>query len=177
MQIAIENCTSINIHVLQKTIKKNIDRSYLEPTQDEVYTYTLQELKGFTTNDQTFEYTSQKNYLGGYRWFFLCPKCKKRSNKLFLPPLDSNKEHIFACKKCHGLKNQSSLLSQNNMYRKVTRPLKIMKTIENKIAKGHLKHEKIQVLLDEYESLEKQLKDAPEFRLYAFKKKHSLFSK
>jgi hypothetical protein len=50
----------------------------------------------------------------------------------------------------------------------------MMKTLENKIAKGHLKVEKIQELLDEYEKLEKQLKDAPEFRLYAFKKKHGL---
>jgi hypothetical protein len=49
-----------------------------------------------------------------------------------------------------------------------------MKIIENKIAKGHLRPEKIQELLNEYESLEKQLRDAPEFRLYSFKKKHNL---
>lgn len=174
MSVTVESCTSVNIHVLQKALKKGIDRDYLEPTEDEVYTYTLQGLKGFKAGDQTFDYTAQKNYLGGYRWFFLCPKCKNRANKLFLPPLESNREHVYACKMCHKLKNQSALMSQNNLYRKVTRPLKMMKVLENRIAKGHLKVEKVQEMLDEYEKLEKQLKDAPEFRLYAFKKKHGL---
>jgi hypothetical protein len=174
MQTTVESCTSININSLQRTIKKMIDKSYLEPTEDEIYTYTLQELNKFTTHDLHFEYTAQKNYLGGHRWFFLCPKCKKRSNKLFLPPVSSDREHTYACKICHKLRNQSALMSQNVLYRKVTRPLKIMKIIENKIAKGHLRPEKIQELLNEYESLEKQLRDAPEFRLYYFKKKHNL---
>jgi hypothetical protein len=174
MAVTVESCTSINIHTLQKAIKKSIKRDYLEPTDDDIYTYSLQGLKGFTVNGQTFDYTAQKNYLGGYRWFFICPKCKKKANKLFLPPDGTNREHTYACKMCHKLKNQSALMSQNALYRKVTRPLKIMKLLENKIAKGHLKVEKVQEMLDEYERLEKQLKDAPEFRLYAFKKKHGL---
>lgn len=174
MPVTVESCTSINIHTLQRALRKGIERDYLEPSEDEIYTLILQGLKKFTVNDQIFDYTAIKNYLGGYRWFFLCPKCKKKSNKLFLPPESSNKEPTYACKLCHKLRNQSALLSQNVMYRKVTKPLKRMKILENKIAKGHLRVEKIQDLLDEYERLEKQLKDAPEFRLYAFKKKHGL---
>ena len=65
-------------------------------------------------------------------------------------------------------------MGQNNMYQKVTRPLKRLKEIEDKIAHGHLKTDKVQDLLNEYESLEKQLKESPEFRLYSFKKKHNI---
>jgi hypothetical protein len=177
MQITVESCTSICVNTLQKTIKRIIDRDYPEADQDEIYSYTLAELRKFTVNGQYFEYSAQSNYLGGHRWFFLCPKCKNRANKLFLPPAGSrNKESKYLCKICHKLKNQSALMGQNHMYRKVTRPLKRLKEIEDKIARGHLKTDKVQDLLNEYEQLEKQLKESPEFRLYSFKKKHNLIA-
>jgi hypothetical protein len=174
MQTTVENCTSVCVNNLQKAIKKMIDRDYPEASQDETYSYMLNELKKFSVNNQYFEYTAQINYLGGHRWFFLCPNCKNRANKLFLPPPTAKKEKKYLCKTCHKLKNQSALMGQNNMYRKVTRPLKRLKEIEDKIAGGHLKADKVQDLLNEYEILEKQLKESPEFRLYSFKKKHNI---
>lgn len=175
MQITVENCSSININSLQKTIKKLINRDYPDSTIEETHDHTLEELKKFTVNDQLFEYEALKNYLGGYRWFFLCPDCKKRASKLFLPPVGTlNRKQKYLCKACHRLKNQSALQGQNNIYRKVTKPLRRMKEIENKISRGHLKSEKVQELLDEHETLEKGLKASPEFRLYTFKQKHNL---
>lgn len=175
MQVTVENCIFICIHALQKSIRKSIEKRYPDPTMDQLYEQTKEELQKFTVNDQFFECTSMKNHLGGHRWFFLCPKCKKQASKLFLPPkIHKNKEPLYLCKACHKLKNQSALMGQNNMYRRVTRPLKRMKEIEDKIGKGHLKQDKVQALLNEYENIEKQLKECPEYRLYTFKKKHNL---
>lgn len=175
MQLTVEKCSSININSLQKTIKRLIKRDYPDSNVEEVYTHTLAELKKFVVNDQVFEYEALENHLGGHRWFFLCPKCKSRASKLFLPPdIIKNREQKYLCKSCHKLKNQSALQGQNNMYRLVTKPLKRMKEIQDKINRGHLKAEKVQALLNEHDALEKQLKDSPEYRLYTFKKKHDM---
>lgn len=172
--MTVESCTSICINPLQRSIKKLINRDYPEAAPDEIFNYTLRELQKFIVNEQSFEFEPLDNYLGGHRWFFKCPKCGKRASKLFLPPPNCGREQKYFCKSCHKLKNQSALMGQNNMYRKVTRPLKRMKEIEDKIARGHLKSDKVQELLNEYDSLEKELKKSPEFRLYTFKKKHNL---
>lgn len=174
MQITVETCSSICINTLQSTIKRIIKQDYPDSNQEETYKHMQDELKKFNVDGQTFEYIALKNYLGGHRWFFLCPKCQQKANKLFLPPLGCKKEHVYACKACHRLKNQSAIMGQNSMYKLVTRPLKRMKEIEDRLAHGHMKSELVQQLLDEYEKLEKQLKDSPEFRLFSFKKKHNL---
>lgn len=175
MQITVENCKSVNINTLQKTIKRNINRDYPESTQQEIYDLTFAELNKFHANDQNFKYEAIENYLGGFRWFFLCPKCDRRCTKLFLPPVELTiKVQKFYCKYCHKLKNQSALQGQNNMYRKVTKPLKRMKEIEKKIARGHLTADKVQELLNEYELIEKELRRSPEYRLYKFKMTHDL---
>lgn len=173
MPLTVENCISIDIHSLQKTVKRIVNKDYPESTSEEMRRYTLEELKKFTVNDQFFEYESIKNYLGGYRWFFSCPNCGKRCGKLFLPPPATRVQQYY-CKTCHKLKNQSALQGQNNMYRKVNKPLKRMREIEDKISRGHLIPTKVQELLNEYESLEKNLKGSQEYRLYTFKKKHDL---
>jgi len=174
MQITVEACTQIQISDLQKKIRKIIYREYPESSEEEVYNYTLEELKKFSTNGQTFEYSAQRNYLGGYRWFFICPKCKTKVNKLILPPEGTKKDHQYQCKTCHGIKNQSVVMGQSSMYQKVTKPLKRLKEIEDKIAVGHLTMDKAKELMDEYDALENQLKSSPEYRLYVFKKKHGL---
>jgi hypothetical protein len=175
MRLAVENCSVIQINDLQKRIRKIITKDYPDSTEEESYKYSLQEFKKFSVNGQTFEYKANKNYLGGYRWFFICPKCKSPVNKLVLPPESAkNKERLYLCKTCHAVKNQSALMGQSSMYQKVTKPLKRMKEIEDKIAIGHLSLDKSQELLDEYDALEKQLKNSPEYRIYVFKKTHNL---
>lgn len=65
-------------------------------------------------------------------------------------------------------------MGQNKLYKKVTRPLKRMQEIRDKLERGHLTSKKIQELLDEYEKLEQEVKNCPEYRLYAFKKKQGI---
>lgn len=170
MNVLVEHCSSINIGHLQKKIRKIIDRDFPDSSVDEIYNHTIEELKNFTVNDQYFEYTAIPNRFGGYRWFFLCPKCKKRSNKLFLPPEGSGLVKKYLCKECHGLKNQSVVMSQDRMYKKVLKPLKKMKQIEKRLNKGYLPENKITELLNEYDVLKSELKSTPEYRLYMFRK-------
>lgn len=174
MKLVLENCSVINCSHLQRAARKIIDRDYPESNIEELYKYTYAELQKFSANGQTFEYTAVKNYLGGHRWFFFCPKCKSRVSKLFLPPETSGLEHSYQCKSCLGLKNQSAVMGQNKLYKKVTRPLRRMQEIRTKLERGHLTSKKIQELLDEYEKLEQEVKSCPEYRLYAFKKKQGI---
>lgn len=176
MQLTVEACQSICISNLQKSIRGIIAKEKLVFTEeDNFHDFFAKELGKFSVNGQTFKFISKENYLGGYRWFFLCPKCEKQANKLFLPPSGvTTREPKFLCKACHKLKNQSALVGSNQLYKAVMRPLKRLKDIEDRIARGHLKSEKIQALLDEHELIENRLKESPDYRLYAFKRKHNI---
>lgn len=174
MKIALENCLSICVGKLQKAIRKTINRDYPESTEEEIHNFTERDLLSFTINNQTFKYTSLKNRLGGHRWFFLCPKCGRRVSKLFMPPENYGLVKQYQCKECHGLRNQSAIMGQNKFYRRVTRPLKRMKDLEDRLARGHLNSDKIQELLNEYDALEKELKSSPEYRLYQFKRRRGM---
>lgn len=177
MRLTVENCSQVRINDLQKRVRKIIEKDWPDASIEESYDHTMEELKGFSVNGQTFEYESMRNHLGGHRWFFLCPKCNQRVNKLILPPEGiGGREKKYLCKTCHRIRNQSAVLGQNSMYQKVTRPLKRMKEIEDKIAVGHLTTDKVKELLDEYDALESQVKSEPDYRLYMFKKKHGLMS-
>ena len=175
--MTVESCSSIRISDLQTKIRRLIDQEYPESSEEEIFNHTQNELRKFTVNGQTFEYHSRKNHLGGYRWFFVCPKCKHNVDKLILPPPEAKgRERLYLCKGCHRLRNQSAVLSNNSMYQKVTKPMKRMKEIEDKLAAGHLSMDKVKEYLDEYESLENGLKSTTEYRLYMFRKKRGTIS-
>ena len=110
MQVTAESCTQIRINDLQKKIRALIKKDYPEASEEEVYNYMYAELKKFSVNKKSFEYVALKNHLGGHRWFFICPRCGKRINKLLLPPAWTNKEQQYLCKGCHNLKNQSVVM-------------------------------------------------------------------
>lgn len=42
-------------------------------------------------------------FFGGIRWWFVCPSCKRRAAKIYLPFRDDR----FLCRHCHGLTYQS----------------------------------------------------------------------
>ena len=175
MQVTAESCIVLSINNLQKAIRITLNRDFPGADDQTIYEKTERELQKFSANDQFFSYKALKNHLGGYRWFFLCPKCGHQVTKLFLPPVGAKKrEHTYQCKSCHRLKNQSSVMGQ--VYRNVTKPLKRMREIEDKLARGYIRKELVDGLLNEYETLEKELKDSPDYRLYAFKRKHNLMA-
>lgn len=65
-------------------------------------------------------------------------------------------------------------MGQNKIYRQVTIPMRRLNEIESKLERGHLSNVKIQELLDEYDKIEKNLRDSAEYRLYIFKQKHKI---
>jgi hypothetical protein len=175
MKLVAEQCSIISISALQKEIRRIINRDDSLASEEEILKYTEQELKKFNINGQFFQYTYIKNSLGGYRWFFQCEKCEGRVSKVFLPPEAYREyEHKYYCKRCHGLLNESVMKANNNLYRKVIRPLRRLREIELKLEKGHLTSQKVEEFLNEYDRIEQNIKSCPEYRHYAFKKKRGM---
>jgi uncharacterized protein YlaI len=175
MKLVAEQCSVISISNLQKTIRKIINRDDPTASDEDIFKYTEEELLKFQVNNQTFQYTYMKNQLGGYRWFFICEGCKSRVQKLFLPPeVFKDYKQLYLCKECHNLLNESVMKANNNLYKKVIRPLRKLRKIEVQLEKGHLQEKKVEELLNEYDAIEREMKTCPEYRLYAFKKKRGM---
>jgi len=105
----------------------------------------------------------------------VCPKCGKRFTKLFLPPEYAiTKEKLYLCRGCHKLKNESSLIYKEPIYRNVLRPLKRLKTIEAQLKQGHQRNSNQLALIKEYRTIEEKLKASPEYMIYTFKKDKGL---
>jgi hypothetical protein len=172
MKLHVEQCSAISISVLQSKIRDMINVNYPESDEQTIFQHTEEELNKFTVNNQKFEYTYIKNVLGGYRWFFLCGKCKDRVQKLFLPPLIyTGYEYKYYCKNCHKLQNESVSKSHSPIFKRVVQPLKKLHKIEAQLERGHLTQTKIEELLNEYDSIENQMKESLEYRRYVFKKR------
>lgn len=175
MQLCVEQCNSISCSDLQSNIRKIIRKDYPDSSTQETFEHTQEELNKFSIDGQYFEYFSYPNQLGGYRWFFLCGKCHNKVNKLFLPPSQyEGYERLYLCKKCHHINNESVVRANNTLYKTVLKPQRKLRVIEKKLEVGHLRPEKIRELLDEYEALEREMRETPEYRLYLFKKKKNL---
>jgi hypothetical protein len=162
-----------------KEIYPNITEEQLElkeytVPEDVLHTMISRSLKKFILNNQIFEYKSKRNHLGGYRWYVICPKCKKSCLKLFLPNKNKNKEQLYLCKDCHELKNSSSLLGATNKYKKVVKPLKQLEAIKIKLLKRNMNPDKARELLLEYEQIERELSASPEYRLWRFQREHTM---
>jgi hypothetical protein len=114
-----------------------------------------------------------------YRDNHICQSCKKKNLILNIHHLVSRKTGgnrpenlITLCKKCHDLKNSSSLLGATNRYKKVLKPLKRLETIKAILLKTKMSSDKAKALLLEYEQIERELAASPEFRLWEFQKKY-----
>ena len=168
---ATENSISFNFNNLLKKIKKHIKEFDPEATSDQINEEIGKSLKGFTINEQTFEYATSPNTLGGVRWFVLCPKCGKKCLKLYLPKI-KDREPKYLCKGCHKLKPSSILLGQTKKYKNITRPLKRLEQIKKKLLRRNISIKEGEELLEEYDRIEKKLMNSPEYRLWMFKKEH-----
>jgi hypothetical protein len=190
-----ETATSFNFTELIIKIKKEIREEYdqlavvqkrdkyPQLTEDQLQTNKmpddifheamLSNLKKFTINEQVFSYKSFKNNLGGFRWYVVCPQCNELCLKLYLPNKYKDKEQRYLCKDCHGLKNSSSLLGATKKYRKVVRPLKRLEILKSALMKKGISSEKAKPLLEEYEKIERELNNSPEYRLWRFQLEHT----
>lgn len=148
----------------------------IEINEELIHAMIQRSLKKFNLNGQTFEYFCRKNYLGGYRWYVKCPECKKPCLKLFLPNKYKDKKQTYLCKKCHGMKNSSSLLGATNRYKKVIKPLKRLEAIKAVLLKRKISSDSAKKLLLEYEQIERELNACPEYKLWIFQREHSASS-
>lgn len=128
-------------------------------------------LNTFKLNEQTFVYEYQENYLGGFRWYIKCPKCGTKSLKLYLPENFEDRDPVYACKKCHMLKNTSALMGATNKYQKVVKPLKKLESLRKQLMRKSMKPEKAKALIDEYERIERSLENSPEYRHWKFQQR------
>jgi len=129
-------------------------------------------LNSFTLNGQKFTFSSVSVGLGGYRFFVNCPRCGSKRLILYLPKGYTSHEQQYLCVKCHNLRMFSKQNFSTTRYKKVVRPLKRMQRIKKKLLERYLKPEDSTKLLEEYEMLEKTLKNSPDYRLWKFQMEH-----
>jgi hypothetical protein len=81
----------------------------------------------YSLNKQPFEYPvdlqTTRPHLGALRWWFVCPLCERRAQKLFLPP-DAER---FGCRQCHKLSYASR--SEKPFDRYIERARKIQPSV------------------------------------------------
>ncbi|MEA1963705.1 MAG: hypothetical protein U9O41_01050 [Candidatus Aerophobetes bacterium] len=103
----VENCIKISIFRLIREIKKRIKETISKASKAEISKIMAEIIaRGslrFTQGDrfiQSFEIISTPTNLGiGIRYWFLCPKCRKRVAVLYMP-FDGPS---FLCRGCHNL--------------------------------------------------------------------------
>lgn len=169
-----ESATCFKFTELVVRVKKELKKKYPDIDENDLQEKMHQSLKKFSINDQTFEYLSFPNHLGGFRWYVLCPKCKNRSIKLYLPSKYPDRVQKYYCKNCHRLKNSSSLLGATKKYQKVVKPLKKLDVIKAKLLKRGTTPERAKELLAEYDRIERELRASPEYKLWEFRRKHGI---
>jgi len=171
---SVESATCFCFDDLIKKLKSNIRKRDPIPSDSEYNDLMYKNLRAFKINNQTFDFVSFENNLGGRRWFVKCPKCGRSSLKLYLPTQHEDREQRYLCKECHKLKNLSMLLGATKRYKKVIKPLKRLEKIRTLLLKRETTSEKSKQLLDEYEGLEKELSASNEYRLWKFQKEHGI---
>jgi len=170
--LAIETAACYNFAPLIKKVKDELKNRNPGLEYETLVGLMYKNLKGFSINNQTFEYDHQENYLGGARWFVKCPKCGKKCFKLYLPKEGTGRERLYLCKICHNLKNASSLMGASKKYQKVVKPLKKLEKLKKSLLKKGMTPDKAAPLLDAYDRIEKELANSSEYRLWKFQQKH-----
>lgn len=166
-----ESAKCFSFSNLVTKVKRELKEKHPDIDSETFFDLMNKSLSTFRLNGQIFDYEPQQNYLGGYRWYIKCPKCGTKSLKLYLPEDSEGRDPIYACKKCHRLKNTSALMGATNNYQKVVKPMKKLESLRKQLLKKNMKPEKAQDLIDEYERLETLLKNSPEYRHWKFKQR------
>jgi len=155
-----------------KKVKEEVRKKFPDVFGEEYRKIVYKSLKDFTINDQIFDYISNPNYLGGVRWFVKCPDCSRPCLKLYLPNKHKNREQRYLCQHCHKLKNSSLLLGSTSKYKKILKPLKRLENIKKKLLKKNIHTIEAVPLLDEFQQIERELQNSPDYRLWKFQREH-----
>ncbi len=82
------------------------------PTVPLKIAYTFPDGRG---REQQVELQAAPSCVGGVRWWFRCPSCGRRVQKLYLPP--ASPEETFACRICHRLTYRSTQTRRASRWR------------------------------------------------------------
>jgi hypothetical protein len=143
-----------------------------------------EELQNFTLNNQTFEYTYTPTNYNGIRWFVRCPKCGVPYSKLFLPDKFKDREQRYLCRKCHNIVYISIMIGCTKLYKTVIKPLIKLERLKNKLKKmenrkrtnRNMWSKKYFAMQEEFNRLEKEINESPDYRLWKFSKEYTTAS-
>ena len=175
MNSSIDTAVALEFNKIVKKVKKEIKAKFPSDTLDDLEKKVGLALQKLKINNQTFDYYKFNPHLGGTRWFILCPKCKRKNLRLYIPR-DKNKEQKYLCYKCHELIHTSLQLGSTAKYREVVKPLRRLEKIRRMLLKGSTSPSKAQPFIEEYERLEKTLSTSPAYKLWKFRLEHSKYS-
>lgn len=160
---SIEDANCLDVNRLVAGIKKAIVKSYKGLDADTVRAEVGKNLGVFKVEEQSFNFTSIENKLGGIRWMVFCPKCESRVIKLYLPEVDGG-ESRYLCKDCHNLRPPSALYGPTRRYKELIRPQRRMEKIKTKLRNTNLSDAHTKDLLDEYDKLDEQVRSSTFYR-------------
>ena len=167
---SVESAHCLKVQNIVNAIKTSALDKNPDMSADNLQNLVGEQISSFKINNQEFKFSSSKNHLGGHRWYIHCPECGKKSLKLYKPEDEEGAEETkpYLCKECHNLKSPSSLHGPTRMYREVIRPLRRMKQIRERLDRP-ISSKKAAALVEEYEKLEKQLRESDQYKIYKFK--------
>lgn len=170
----LEMCVCFNFETLFANVRKEVGRKIGENCDPESRNQEIiNNLNAFSLNGQKFTYQITKVGWGGVRPYVLCPRCGKQKIKLYLPDKYDDREQRYLCRTCHRLKTLSEMNGKSPKYKNIIRPLKRMQVLKDMLLKkSRMDPEQATKLLDEYELLEKSLKNSPDYRLWRFNLEH-----
>lgn len=168
---ASESAKCFSFSNLIGKVKTELKEKHPGISNEILFGLVTKSLSTFKLNGQTFEYSSQDNYLGGNRWYIKCPMCGDKCLKLFLPDNLEGRQPLYACKECHKLKNTSAILGTTSKYLNVIKPLKRLEGLKKQLLKKTMKPWRAQELIEEYERIERSLESSPEYRHWKFQQR------
>ena len=170
---AQETCVCFNFTNLLRNVRSEVQTRIDRGKEAERYREEIHSgLRAYEINNQQFTFSTIPNKLGGVRWFVHCPKCNCRTMRLYLPTKFPDREQQYLCSRCHHLMQTSLLKGKSKNYKTIIRPLKRMQKLKDILMNGRHTPAQAHPILEEYERLEKDLKDTPEYRLWKFKVEH-----
>lgn len=168
----VEMCVCFNFATLFKNIQEELNNRRRDCWSDEYIDEFMRNLSSFSLNGQKFDFTSMDLPFGGKKFFVLCPRCRQKKRKLYLPNRYEDREQRYLCPKCHTLATMVTLKCKSPKYRSIVKPLRRMQWLKEKLLKDSITPEKAAPLLKEYEAIESSLKNSPEYRLWKFNMEH-----
>lgn len=169
---SVDQAHCLDMNKIVSKVKKDIKTKFPEISTEKLHETIGLNLAAINIGGQTFGFENIPNKFGGFRWMIQCPKCGKRSLKLYLPQSIQGREQKYFCKKCHDLRPPSSLYGSTKRYKEIVKPMRRMERIKELLS-SNPSSKKAESLIDEYESLEQVVKGSTFYKRMVLLEKDS----